>query len=350
MKNVWIMLILVFSLLLPTWVRSEGGREHLLRIREARKQMQEAVLEAIRAAKQPIKLEVEGQEDFDVTYYRMELDVDVDGQTLDGAVTVRATSLVAGLTEIVLNFYDEMGVTSVTGNASGFVHTDNLVTINLDQTYNSGQSFEVVVHYGGHPWEGNLGLSFVTVYDEPLVYTECSPFFARAWWPCKDTPTDKADSMDLVITLPDDLVLASNGVLRSVVNNPGQTKTWQWHEGYPIATYLVSITAYPYQTSSDTYEGLEGQQMDVNYYVYPEDYANASEDFNVTVGMIDFFASKYTEYPFIDEKYGMAEYDGYYAAMEHQTCTSFNSSYITGTHERDYVIAHELAHHWWGNS
>ncbi|MFQ6092988.1 MAG: hypothetical protein ACE5OR_09955, partial [bacterium] len=85
------------------------------------------------------------------------------------------------------------------------------------------------------------------------------------------------------------------------------------------------------------YEGLEGQLMDVNYYVYPEDYTNASEDFNVTVDMIDFFASKYTEYPFIDEKYGMAEYTGYYAAMEHQTCTSLDSSYITGTHERDYV-------------
>ena len=350
MKRQWVFVTFLSLLLFPLSSWSEMGKEHLLRIREERRQMQEAVQEAIRSAKQPVQLEVEGQEDFDVTYYRLDLGVDVDNEILDGEVTLRATSLVPGLTEIVLNFYDEMAVTSVTGDASGFTHADNLVTVSLDKSYNNGQNFEIVLQYGGHPWEGNLGLSFRTVNDNPLVYTECSPFFARAWWPCKDTPADKANTMDLYITLPDNLILASNGVLQNVVDNGDGTQTWHWHEGHPIATYLVSITAYPYRTFSDTYEGLGGEQMDVNYYVYPADYNNATQDFSPLVEMIEFFASRYTEYPFIDEKYGMAEYTGYYAAMEHQTCTSYGSDYITGDNYWDYIVAHELSHHWWGNS
>ena len=287
MKRLWILAAFLSLLLVPLASWSEMGKEHLLRIREERRQMQKAVQEAIRSAKQPIKLDVEGQEDFDVTYYRLDLDVDVDNELLDGSVTVRATSLVSNLTEIVLNFYDDMPVTSVTGDASGFTHADNIVTIQLDRSYATDQDFEVILNYNGHPWEGNLGLSFVTVYDDPLVYTECSPFFARAWWPCKDTPADKANSMDLYITLPDHLVLASIGLLQGVVDNGDGTQTWHWHESHPIATYLVSITAYPYRTFSDTYQGSGGQQMDVEYYVYPEDYSNASEDFNRNVEMIE---------------------------------------------------------------
>jgi aminopeptidase N len=353
MKKMAILACLILLLPLASQVHSGMEKADLLRIRESRREMQKSLLEAIRSAKQPIKLEVDGQEDFDVTYYRLDLSVDVDNQLLDGTVTIRANSLVSGLNEIILNFYDEMPVTSVAGDASGFSHADNVVTIDLDRTYTAGQSFEVMVHYNGHPWEGNLGLSFVTnvyTYNRQLVYTECSPFFARAWWPCKDTPMDKADSMDLLITLPNDLTLASIGVLQDVVDNGDGTKTWHWHEGHPIATYLVSITAYPYQTFTETYEGLQGQQMDVQFYVYPEDFGNASEDFNSLVEMIDFFADMYTEYPFINEKYGMAEYSGYYAAMEHQTCTSYGSYYITGDHQWDYIIAHELGHSWWGNS
>jgi aminopeptidase N len=35
--------------------------------------------------------------------------------------------------------------------------------------------------------------------------------------------------------------------------------------------------------------------------------------------------------------------------MEHQTCTSLSDRLITGTHRYDYIIAHELAHQWWGD-
>ena len=67
----------------------------------------------------------------------------------------------------------------------------------------------------------------------------------------------------------------------------------------------------------------------------------------MTVSMIEFYSQIFGEYPFLAEKYGMAEIPGS-TAMEHQTCTSYPSNIITGTHKYDWIVAHELAHQWWG--
>ena len=88
--------------------------------------------------------------------------------------------------------------------------------------------------------------------------------------------------------------------------------------------------------------------MPVTHYVYPEDLADAQVDFTITVPAIDFFASVYGEYPFIEEKYGMAEFP-WGGAMEHQTLTSYGTVLIRGDHYYDYILVHELSHMWWGD-
>jgi len=88
--------------------------------------------------------------------------------------------------------------------------------------------------------------------------------------------------------------------------------------------------------------------MELQYFVYPEDLAAAQEDFNVTDNMMEFFATVFGEYPFLNEKYGMAEFP-WGGAMEHQTITSYGDPLIRGDHYYDYINAHELAHQWFGD-
>jgi len=88
--------------------------------------------------------------------------------------------------------------------------------------------------------------------------------------------------------------------------------------------------------------------VEVLFYAYPEHLTQAKEDFSITVPMIEFYAGAFGEYPFLEEKYGTAEIPGT-ASMEHQTCTSYSSRLVTGTHKYDYIVAHELAHQWWGD-
>jgi hypothetical protein len=146
--------------------------------------------------------------------------------------------------------------------------------------------------------------------------------------------------VDVRVTVPSNLIVASNGTLRSLTNN-GATDTYYWHEGYPISTYLVSVAIHPYTTFSHWYKYSPADSMEVQYYVFPSHYGSVQATYALTVPMIELFASLFGEYPFLDEKYGHAEFT-WGGGMEHQTITSLGGW-------SEYLIAHELAHQWWGD-
>jgi aminopeptidase N len=66
--------------------------------------------------------------------------------------------------------------------------------------------------------------------------------------------------------------------------------------------------------------------------------------------MIEFFAKTFGEYPFVKEKYGVAEFLWQAGAMEHQTITGIGSNFVGGKNFFEDIYIHELAHHWWGNA
>jgi aminopeptidase N len=121
-----------------------------------------------------------------------------------------------------------------------------------------------------------------------------------------------------------------------------------WDTTYPISAYNVSLAATNYVGWTETWRSPSGKDMEVDYRVFPEDLAKAQVDFARTTEMLDLYSELFGEYPFVDEKYGMAEFvfDG---AMEHQTMSSYGQSLITGDGYFDTLVGHELAHQWFGN-
>ena len=315
------------------------------------REMEQARFEKMQTAlfSQSLKTDQSG---FDVHFYRIELEVDPTEQTIGGNVVVSAKATIDALNQITLDFYDNMAIDSITSNSTSlnFTRDSNQLTIDLPNNYNIDESFTVTVFYNGHPVPAGGFASFTFRQHEgaPIISTLSQPFGAPTWWPCKDNPADKVDSVDIIITVPDTLVVASNGKLTSEIQNVNNTKTFHWEERYPISTYLVSLAISNYEVFKDYYLYGANDSMEVVYYVYPEDYTNAVEDFSVTVDMIEYFSSVFGQYPFIEEKYGMAEFP-WGGAMEHQTCTSYGEDLITGNHFFDYINAHELAHQWFGD-
>jgi hypothetical protein len=287
------------------------------------------------------------QNEFDILYYSLDLRPNPETDVLSGTVQVVAKVVAANLGNIDLNFWSGMNILDIhmTDNPNNqvyYTHTDDILFIVLDKTYNQNEEFSVTIGYNGQPQKSPYqSFDFGIKDGEPMIWTLSQPFGARAWWPCKDTPSDKADSVDIMVTVPNDLIVASNGSLRDITINGEETTYW-WHEEYPIVTYLVSLAIHPYIVYYDNYlYNDNSDSMKIHFYMFPENYDQYSEINGQTKDMISFFADLFGQYPFIREKYAHADYLGG-GAMEHQTCSSFGFW-------NPWVIVHELAHQWWGD-
>jgi aminopeptidase N len=219
------------------------------------------------------------QANMDIVHYCLSIDsLDFSAETIYGTCTVTAKSLVNNYLNTDLNFSEPMTVDSVTmpGHSVGWTHSNDLIEITWTTPIDSGQIFTITVRYHGHPPSSGFG-SFGWGWHEGtrVVWTLSEPTGSRDWWPCKDVPNDKADSVDVLIRTRDDFISTSNGLLQEVINHGDGTNTYHWHHGYPISTYLVSITSTNYQTLSDQYVTLSGDTMPITHYVYPEDYNDA---------------------------------------------------------------------------
>jgi peptidase M1-like protein/flagellar hook capping protein FlgD len=287
------------------------------------------------------------QEDFDAKYYSLDLHLnpatEVLTATVEGVYEVGATSI----TQVELNFYSGMIITdihlsSAPGTQLSYTHTNDLLIIDLGSTFTQGQQVTIIISYNGSPQFSNYNsFDFGSYSGQPMIWTRSEPYGARAWWPCKDIPADKADSVDIRISAPSNLTVASNGTLMDTTTSAGYT-TWWWHEQYPIVTYLVSLDVYPYTVYYDDYVyNNDADTMHIHFYVFPNNYNTYFNTNALVKDMIACFDSLYGPYPFIEEKYGHADDLGG-GAMEHQTCSSFSFWGET-------VYAHELAHQWWGD-
>jgi aminopeptidase N len=284
------------------------------------------------------------QLDYDVTYYDIDIEILPLSETVGGTVTMKAAVVALSITTVELDL-ENTGMTvseaRSAGSVVGFSHAGDIVAVTLERAYAMGEIFTVEVDYSGTPDPSYDAFGFDTHDSSDMIWSLSEPFGARSWWPCKDHPEDKADSVDVRVTIPDNLIVASNGTLVSETALIGNRKQYHWHEQYPIATYLVSVAIHPYTVWNDWYKYSPTDSTEIQFYVFSDRFASSQTNYLKTKDMMAAFAGYYGEYPFIEEKYGHADFL-WGGAMEHQTCTSMGGW-------SESLIAHELAHQWWGD-
>jgi Trp operon repressor len=287
------------------------------------------------------------QEDYDVTYYSLDLTPDPATSLLESIVEIVGEVISPTLDRVELNFWDGMSITDIhRSSAPGiqlqYSRNNDILTVHLDRVYRQGEQFRIAVVYNGRPGDSEYrSFNFDTFNNEPMIWTMSSVFRARGWWPCKDVPSDKPDSMDIRVTVPGNLIVASNGSLRQKTTTGNQTTYW-WHEKYPIATYLVSVSIHPYEMHYDDYIYDNGSRtMEIQFYSFPGNYEANIRINNLVGDMLSCYSELFGEYPFVDEKYAQVDFL-WGGGMEHQTCTSYGSW-------NEGLFAHEIAHQWWGD-
>lgn len=287
---------------------------------------------------------------YDVEHYDLFLAPSFADQRLDGAVTTRLTSLTDGLDAVEFDLVDDLSVLLVQHNDQpvSYTHENDILRIDLLAPLDEGATASIFVQYTGYPQPaGLLGLEFNEHAGVPLVATLSEPYYSHTWWPCKDVATDKVTSA-VIVHVPAGMYAASNGILTHRIPE-GDGEYFVWKNDMAIAPYLISIAVTNYVQWTETWVSPSGKSMPVEYNVFPEDLEVAQYEFERTTQMLDFYSELFGEYPYVDQKYGMAEFV-YQGAMEHQTMSSYGNFYLTGDRFYERLVAHELLHHWFGNA
>lgn len=280
---------------------------------------------------------------YDMLYHRLRMDLDPAMRAVSGTVTHRLRTL-QPLDTIQLDLSSALAVSQVelAGNPVNFAQGDDLLHVLPTATLPSGQQLELRITYGGEPPSSGFG-SFVQNEHAgaPILWTLSQPYGARDWWPCKQDLQDKADSLDVVVTVPAGQRVASNGLLVAETTLPNGRVEFHWRHRHPIAYYLVALAVTNYVVHTDV-APLANTTVEILNYVFPENLASAQSETPRCIAQMQLFSELFGTYPFADEKYGHAQFV-WGGGMEHQTMSFMgNFSYE--------LMAHELAHQWFGNT
>lgn len=285
----------------------------------------------------------EETENYDIKYHRLEWNVDPAVQYIEGKVT---TYFVAqdDMEEIYFDLRSNMIVREVQHRGEILTHSfegDKLLRIPFNNVLSAGSLDSLSITYEGYPETEGFG-SFETSNHQgvPVLWTLSEPYGARDWWPCKQSLNDKIDSIDILVSTPEEYKVGTNGILVNETTSNSIT-TYHWKHRYAIPAYLISIAVTNYEEFTDYLILERGDSIPVLNYVYPEDLSLAQQELQNTIEIMELFNALFGLYPFADEKYGHAQF-GWGGGMEHQTMSSMGSfSYA--------LQAHELAHQWFGN-
>ncbi len=284
-----------------------------------------------------------GNSGYDVQTYAMELDL--TGAELVAETTVTLTAL----TDLASFHLDLVGLTvdeiRIDDEPALFNRDGRELIIRPPEPIEAGQTVAVLVAYHGTPEpiheEGHpFNLGFQTQSWGTFVASE--PVGAATWFPANDHPQDKA-LFTISISVPEGTTTAGPGRRTGSATIDGVT-TETWTAVDPMSTYLASIATGAFEVSIETLDS----GLVIRHAVHADAALATGNELDTTVEMIAAFEAQFGPYPF--ESYGILvvpEQLGF--ALENQTLSLFGSDILISPSAQP-ILAHELAHQWFGDN
>jgi aminopeptidase N len=290
-----------------------------------------------------------GNGGYDVQHYTLDITVNnVATSDLKGKTTIEARTT-QSLSSFNLDFigFDIKSIL-VNGQPAEYQRSQQELTIMPSAPLAENESFKVEVQYQGSPGEmDSMAIPIQTgwIPFEGGSFVLSEPDGAASFYPVNDHPLDKA-SYTFRVTVPEPFEVGANGVLTETIDN-GATTTFIFEARDPMASYLATINIDEFDLETSRSEN----GIPIRNY-YPTGSPEAMrKPFEAQGEMIDYFSGLFGAYPF--EVYGSLLIDAEFgAALESQTLSIFSKSMIDADQPEgsQQVVAHELAHQWFGDS
>lgn len=305
---------------------------------------EKAWFESTKTVKQP-KYNT-AMDNYDVKFYFLDLNVINTNKNINGSGSMLATVVANSINEIVVELHNTLTIDSlkVDNVIHTFTRSGTEVHIPLATALSAGQDFYLTVYYRGSSTGSGIKTAQSGSWGRWVTYTLSESYHSLDWFPCKQSLTDKIDSVWVFLTVNNNLKGGSNGVLTHIVP-VGTTKSrYEWKTNYPIDYYLISLAVSDYQ-EYNIYAHPAGysDSILIQNYIYPNTnyLPQYQASIDQTADFIEFLSDIWGLYPFHEEKYGhcTAPFSG---GMEHQTMTSLGYFNFE-------LVLHELAHQWFGD-
>ncbi|MFJ9645454.1 M1 family metallopeptidase [Streptomyces sp. NPDC004244] len=266
---------------------------------------------------------------------------------LAGTARLSAIAGRAPLPEFHLNLADfRLGRVLVDGRVPHYSHRAGRLRIRPAKPLHAGAAFTVEVNWSGNPkpvrspW-GGLGWEELT--DGALVASQ--PVGAPSWYPCNDRPADKA-AYQLSVNTPSAYTVVAGGRLLTRTTR-ASTTTWVYEQPAPTSSYLVGLAIGTYQMVLLGDPGLGGVAQSAH--VPPHLLPRFSRDFARQPAMMRLFEDLFGPYPFGEYTVVIAD-EELDVPVEAQGMSLFGANHVDGVRGWERLVAHELAHQWFGNS
>lgn len=304
----------------------------------------------------------------DLLHTKLEVKFDWNTQQMNGIATLSFKSYFYPQNTLVLDAkgFDITSIELLKNGQSSplqFNYDKKKIVITLDKTYTREESFEVKIVYvakpndlpkgGSEAISNDKGLYFINADgkdpEKPKqIWTQGETEASSCWFPTIDSPNEKA-TQEIYITVDKKYLTLSNGTLIYATQNQDGTRTDYWKQEQPHSPYLAMMAVGDFAVVKDKWKNIE-----VDYYVEHKYQPYARAIFGNTPEMLEFFSNKLNyKYPW--DKYSQIVVREYVSgAMENTSATIMMEAVQVDAREMldqnwDYIIAHELFHHWFGD-